>query len=679
MEMVHTIQRITYLVAFLFLLTACGGGGSSGGGDNVNSRTIGSAGGTINLGGQMTIQIPAGALTTPIQISAKPLNPIDSQTILNDSGQQTRVFMAGANFSPAGQQFSKPVKVTLPAYNIPLGTEVPIHFKYDHALHAYYPTDTEVTVSPDEATITLSLTEFSHHLVAGVSDALAKSCIASGEEPCRCGLYHVVTDSRDNIYTTPDGTCNVSREVGHITYQQCIPQVTESWEFIEHTAGCVPQMTLATDRNTISTGESTALTATVTYARNPMPSEEINLLGDGLTTISPTPIYTDANGVAQTTATAGNAEGVSVVEAAAVVTYEPVNVTINGQPEQGIPRQKTVQAEARIFVDAPPVLQVSVVPGTYGNFLILGEQTQVSIAILDPNPGTDSFNFVPSTDVLLSASDGTLGSPFVRTTSLGEVTTSFIAPNTPGPITIAADATLDTLNDIGESVTYTLTGSDVIDVLEKPVRRWDGHLEAWVGYSSTLPGGGMGPPEAVGDFYLWFMLTMDFMVEMDPDNFNPSASNPNIYGTGMAQVNVVYSGPIINSFGTGANFTEITTEFINRSASPFQAVIQGLVPNPSNPSEMYLEIANPAGDPTRIASATLQTTIVGGLSAGVTTDPPLDWLWYTKPEVPAPLDTNPHTPLEILLDQGTTSSSGWCEIMTESGNHCRFTVTLTPQ
>ena len=640
---------------------------------------IGAAGGTIDLGGQMTLEVPAGALTMPIQISAKTLDPIATQTILDDSGQQTRVFMAGASFFPSGQQFSKPVKVTLPAYNIPLGTEVPIHFKYDKTNHAYFPTDTEVTVSPDDGTITLTLREFSPHAVAGVPEALAERCIANGENPCRCGLFYVVTDNRDNIYTTPDGSCTVSSEIGHITYLQCVPQVTESWEFIEHTAGCVPQMTLVPDLSAIGTGESTALTTTVTYAQNPMPSVEVNLLGDGLTTVTPSPIYTDANGTAQTTATAGNAEGISLVEAAAVVTYEPVKVSINGQLEPVIPKEKTVQAQTEIFVDAPPILQVSILPGTYGNYLILGEQTLVSIAILDPNPATGGFNLVPSTDVLLSASDGTLGSPAVRTTSLGEVTTSFIAPNTPGPVTIIADATVDTLNDFADPVIYQLNGSDVIDVLEKPVKRWDGHLEAWVGYSSTLAGGEMGPPEAVGDFYLWFMLTMDFTVDMDPDNFNPSAANPNISGTGVAQVEVVYSGPVTYSNGTGSNYVEGTTEYINRSATPFQAVIQGLVPDPANPREMYLNIAHPFGDPTRIASATHRTTIVGGLDAGVTTDPPLDWLWYADPEVPAPLDTAPHDPLYIQLGPGTTSSSGWCEILTESGDHCRFTVTLTPQ
>lgn len=679
MKGILTLQRIIYLVSIVFLLAACGGGGSDGETGGGNTGMIGSAGGTIDLGGQMTLEVPAGALTMPIQISAKTLDPIATQTILDDSGQQTRVFMAGASFFPSGQQFSKPVKVTLPAYNIPPGTEVPIHFKYNQDWHAYYPTNTEVTVSPDNGTITFTLNEFSDHAMAGVSDSMKAKCIANGEAPCRCGDFHVVSDSLDKIYTTPDGTCNVARDTGHITYLQCVPQVTESWEFIEHTAGCVPKMTLVPDLSAIGAGESTALTTTVTYAQKPMPSVEVNLLGDGLTTVSPSPIYTDATGTAQTTATAGNAEGTSLVEAAAVVTYEPVKVSINGQLEPVIPKEKTVQAQTEIFVDAPPILQVSILPGVYGNYLLLSEETLVSIAILDPNPATGGFSLVPSTDVLLSASDGTLGSPAVRTTSLGEVTTSFIAPNTPGPVTIIADATVSTLNDRAEPVTYQLDGSDVIDVLEKPVKRWDGHLEAWVGGSSTLPGGGMGPPEPVGNFYLWFMLTMDFTVDMDPDNFNPSAANPNISGTGVAQVEVVYSGPITSSFGTGSNYTEITTEYINRSATPFQAAIQGLVPDPANPQEMYLNIANPVGDPTRIASATRRTTITGGFSAGVTTDPPLDWLWYADPEVPAPLDTTPHDPLHISLGPGTTSSSGWCEILTESGAHCRFTMTLTPE
>ncbi len=671
MRLLLKFTKIILLISLSVWLTACGGSGNSGGsnGDTSGNDVFPeSEAMTLILEGGIIMELPAGALSGPIQITAKSLDPTETQQIIDGSGIRKRLFMAGACFTPSGYRFSKPVTVTLPANALLPDTEVPIHFKYDKERHAYYPTDTQVTVTPVDGTITFTLNEFSDHVIAGVADVVTQKCIENGEQPCRCGEFTVVTENSDLLYTSPDGVCNVSAETGSITYNQCVPIVTESWDFVEHTSGCVPKMILSPKRTAIATGESTPVTATITYGRDPLPGQQITLVGNGLLEAQPSLITTDANGTTQTTASAGTREGVGIVSAAAIVTYEPVAINVNGQPEPGIPRQKTLLAKAAIAIDGPLSLEVSILPGIYGNYLIVGEETQVSVAILEPNTTTGGIDFVPSTDVILNESGGTLASHTVRTSSLSEITVPFTAPNTPGSIIITGDATVETLNEIAEPVDITVTGSDVIDVLERPVETWTGSLSL-----SYFFGPGIDPQQP--SHVPWGIsayISIDFLLYFDPLLGNPSFQHSNV--TGLVKASTLTVVPrdsvLVDGDWTYRHYWTGVDHY------PFQPTLVGLAPISNAGKEMYLRFLHPNGYKAPLADGTLWLS-QASMGTVWLTDKLQDWAiqWSDDVDVqPEPIWH--HEPIYInLTGKETASINGRCEL--DPAFVCTYTLTMT--
>ena len=140
----------------------------------------------------------------------------------------------------------------------------------------------------------------------------------------------------------------IERFRGNITFFECDPKITDTWVYIEHTDGCVPEMSLESDRDTIAPNGSTSVTAEITYAKNPLPDQQVTSSGNALLSVAPPFSTTGQDGKSRLTATAGPNEGVGMVYADSIVSYEPVTVNINGQPEPGTPRQKTLLASTRI-------------------------------------------------------------------------------------------------------------------------------------------------------------------------------------------------------------------------------------------------------------------------------------------------------------------------------------------
>jgi hypothetical protein len=94
-----------------------------------NNGIIGPAGGTVTDAGGAGVTIPADALTEDVAITVKTF--VDPETGPYPTGP-VPIFWGGAQFGPAGTQFSKPVSITLP-------TRAPLNPGDGYQLFAYDP------------------------------------------------------------------------------------------------------------------------------------------------------------------------------------------------------------------------------------------------------------------------------------------------------------------------------------------------------------------------------------------------------------------------------------------------------------------------------------------------------------------------------------------------------------
>ena len=109
-----------------------------------NNTTIGPAGGTVTDAGGAGVTIPAGALTENIAITVETFT--DPETGPYPTGP-VPIFWGGAQFGPAGTQFSQPVSITLP-------TREPLNPGDDYQLFAYDPDNQSWVVEKGSAIVT---------------------------------------------------------------------------------------------------------------------------------------------------------------------------------------------------------------------------------------------------------------------------------------------------------------------------------------------------------------------------------------------------------------------------------------------------------------------------------------------------------------------------------------------
>ena len=109
-----------------------------------NNGTIGPAGGTVTDAGGAGVTIPAGALTEDIAITVETF--ADPETGPYPTGP-VPIFWGGAQFGPAGTQFSMPVSITLP-------TREPLNPGDDYPLFSYDPDNQHWVVEKGSAIVT---------------------------------------------------------------------------------------------------------------------------------------------------------------------------------------------------------------------------------------------------------------------------------------------------------------------------------------------------------------------------------------------------------------------------------------------------------------------------------------------------------------------------------------------
>ena len=312
-------------------------------------NVVGFEGGTFEFPGSIVMEIPPGAFGQDTQVSARPLEIAEVQGRLDEAGNVERHFLAGVTLEPSGP-LGAPITLTMPLQRTLEDAWLPIHYRHDPTYDAYYPAVTSLTVSPDGATATVTLTEFSEHVIAGVGEVLQRDC--GEEEPCRCGLFSVEETARERSYSRND--CQASEITGSITYHECgVDGFTEYWLMVEHTEGCVPKLALSAEPEQLLPGETSAVRAEITFLGDPVEGVPVELTSNDLIDLNPTSPTTNESGGAASIATAGNREGVAPVEAKASWTYPSTLIAVNGVEQEVVMRTKTMSATTEILVVTP--------------------------------------------------------------------------------------------------------------------------------------------------------------------------------------------------------------------------------------------------------------------------------------------------------------------------------------
>jgi hypothetical protein len=328
-------------------------------GDELPTVILSDEGGTYETPEGIILEIPAGAVSEPTGVYITTLDKASTQTPLNENGLLRREFIAGVTLTAEANPLQKSIWVTLPIDYSPVSALIPLHYVYDEEMDSYYPAYTDLTLSPAEGTVAFSVSEFGTHVVVLVeqidvpSARFAQKGVECETDPCRCGLVDVLEEAKDNYYNTTD--CQISSIQGSAFYHECgVGGVKESWEFSEHTKGCVPRMKLTPERTVIEVGEKTSIQTLITYGEDPVSDIGVTMTPSGFVTLSPTTVTTGIDGTAETVVRAGSREGLAHIEAKADVYYAPVLIKVNGQIQYLEARHKVLHAKTAINVVKKP-------------------------------------------------------------------------------------------------------------------------------------------------------------------------------------------------------------------------------------------------------------------------------------------------------------------------------------
>ncbi len=318
--------------------------------DDPTYITVNTNGGSFQLGSNISIEIPAGALSAETGIAIGLLDSAMIDSIFRESGLTEKRLLVAFSATPSGLKFDLPVMVTLPCP--PLGSgALPIHFSLNLEDRSYGKAPTHLLYDPGRGTITVFMNSFSTHAVAEVKDELSKhEC--SGDE-CRCGRVEVMESSSDGVYN--NGDCQISRTDGYAVFLDCSGQPKEDWTFIEIDSNCVPELHIDAPAM-IPTGSRSEIFFHVVLGDSGLADQKIQLDLSPVTlaSCSPMDLKTVDGGAAVAVLTAGEKEGVVTISANADATFNTSFIAANGESFTGPQRYKRLKANADIEIVACP-------------------------------------------------------------------------------------------------------------------------------------------------------------------------------------------------------------------------------------------------------------------------------------------------------------------------------------
>ena len=308
------------LTAVLFLCTACFLFPSE---DEVQI-TISPDGGNFEVFPDADIFIPQGAVTEEVDITFRKLLGDELDAMKREDVQLLTVFEA----LPEGQVFSEPITITLSGLNLDPGT-IPLIRQIDPEQGSRL-IETSVNYDPDNDTLEFNISHFTFYGVEAGKMMSEKEC---GDIPCRCQNISIEQSDSDEMCSEDD--CQVLESDLDVKFNDCPGKPSETSYLKEISPGCTPRMEVNPTVYKVEPEGTTEITATTRISCIPIPEQTVDFVIRELGWVDPTLQITDQEGNAVTTFTAGEEEGLAVVNVYATGSYYAFEVRANGESFTG--------------------------------------------------------------------------------------------------------------------------------------------------------------------------------------------------------------------------------------------------------------------------------------------------------------------------------------------------------
>ena len=361
--------------------------------------TITPEGGEYNFENGIKLDVPEDAVSEETEIEIKYADLTDDGiiSIFNKRGITFNDCYAIIEAKPDGLIFNNPVTVTIPV-ELAQGA-FPSAYEYDLENGTYTPSMTDISYNLEEGIIELALSHFSTHSVEQIKE-LKKAEEYCEENPCRCEGADIKQTDNDEICKSTE--CQVTDFKVTATYPEKCGGTTEMYIVSEIGDDCEPELTLSANEITISVGEKTDITAEVDFICNKLPSQEVTYSVTSLGSLSTDKNYTNDDGKASVTFTAGDEEGTATITVKIAVIYSKTIVYATG--EDGIKGKEETRGDKETK-EVTKIINITIEPAE--------EKWKGTLSYTDIWDDRDSYRVVESYsgDINFTISDKIIDEP----------------------------------------------------------------------------------------------------------------------------------------------------------------------------------------------------------------------------------------------------------------------------
>ena len=356
--MKHIFNKTLFLFIIILLtfLTTCKKDDDNDPENSVSTKfTITPEGGEYNFENGIKLDVPEDAVSEETEIEIKYADLTDDGiiSIFNKRGITFNDCYAIIEAKPDGLTFNNPVTVTIPV-ELSQGA-FPSAYEYDLENGTYTPSMTDISFNLDEGIIELALSHFSTHSVEQIKE-LKKAEEYCEENPCRCEGADIRQTDNDEICKS--GDCQVVDFKVTATYPEKCGGTTEMY-IVSEIGGDCPDMKLNAEKMTIKVGEQTDITALVTlYCDKNLSTQDVYFTTGNLGSLSNYKVYTNDNGKATVTFTAGDEEGTATITVNTTVKFSKSIVYATGEDgvkgkeeTRGDEISKEIKKEIKIIIE----------------------------------------------------------------------------------------------------------------------------------------------------------------------------------------------------------------------------------------------------------------------------------------------------------------------------------------
>lgn len=321
-----SIARLIVIVLTILILSGCALGGC---GRSEKILTIGPDGGEYDLYQDLSLFVPANAVNEELEITIREIASEDVEALRGLGEDADSELLTAFEVLPSGQSFFRPLQIRLKDVDAE-GGSLPLVYSLDLENQSLQLAEVRSDYDPDTGDLVLFLDHFSSYAAYREKGYISEECI---QNPCRCGRISIVQSDAYNICSQDE--CQVSESEVSVTYHECGGE-THNLLMREISASCQPRMTIYPQQAVIPVESSTAVHVELGLSCAPFKGEDVFYTADQLGTVDPLQTLSGDDGKTQTTFTAGEEEGTSVVTAEAFGSYYLLEITVNDQSEYGI-------------------------------------------------------------------------------------------------------------------------------------------------------------------------------------------------------------------------------------------------------------------------------------------------------------------------------------------------------